>query len=119
MKSILALLLMCRVAAADPLDEFAMGSRLGGMAGAGTAAGVGAEAVHLNPAGVAYATHPEVMLGYGYGMMRLALDGRDDQEPRGHPHTRCRGAAHGANHVARRDRHEVEHGFVLQPERVR
>jgi hypothetical protein len=76
-RALVIVALLGGTAHADPLDEFAMGSRLGGMAGAGTAAGVGAEAVHLNPAGVAYATHPEVMLGYGYGMMRLALDGRD------------------------------------------
>lgn len=68
---------MTRVAAADPLDEFGTGSRIAGMGGAGSATGAGAEAVHLNPAGVSRAEYPEVLLGYGYGAMRLGLDGHD------------------------------------------
>lgn len=66
-------------AAADALDEFGFGARSAGMAGAFAAVGTGAEATHTNPAGVALAEHPEVMVGYGYGTLNLELSGRDAQ----------------------------------------
>jgi hypothetical protein len=64
------------VAGADPLDQFGFGSAAAGVAGARTATATGPEAAHHNPAGVALADEPAVMLGWGYGAMRLRLDGR-------------------------------------------
>ncbi len=63
-------------AVADPLDQFGFGSAAGGAAGARTATATGAEAAHHNPAGIALAVEPAVMVGWGYGAMRLQLDGR-------------------------------------------
>jgi len=62
---------------ADALDMFGFGARSTGMAGATTAAAVGVEAVHANPAGVALGPFATVMIGYGYGSMQLDINGRD------------------------------------------
>ena len=63
-------------AAADPLDQFGFGSAAAGAGGARTATATGPEAAHHNPAGVALGEDPAVMIGWGYGAMRLELDGR-------------------------------------------
>ncbi len=75
----LLVLATASVATADPLDEFGFGARSAALAGAYTASGKGADAAHHNPAGLALADNAEVMLGYGYGNMRLRLSGRDAQ----------------------------------------
>jgi hypothetical protein len=64
-------------ASADPLDEFGFGPRAAATAGATSATAIGADAAHVNPAGVALAPHPAVLLGYGYGAMQLDINGRD------------------------------------------
>ena len=61
---------------ADPLDQFGFGGAAAGTAGARTATAVGPEAAHHNPAGIALADEPAVMIGWGYGAMSLKLDGR-------------------------------------------
>ncbi len=66
-------------ASADPLDELGFGAAATGMANARTALAVGAEAIHLDPAGVALATRPELLIGWQYSHDRLALDGEDAQ----------------------------------------
>ena len=63
-------------AAADPLDQFGFGGAAAGTAGARTATASGPEAAHHNPAGIALGDEPAVMIGWGYGAMRLELDGR-------------------------------------------
>ncbi len=78
-----ALLVACAVAvlagpaAADPPDEFGHSARAAGMAGAYAASAAGADAPHHNPAGVALAEHPSVLLGYSFGAMQLDLNGDD------------------------------------------
>jgi long-chain fatty acid transport protein len=74
---VLLLLLAARPAAADPLDEFGLGATAAGTAGARTASAHGAEAAHHNPAGIALEEDPTVLLAYGYGAMRLGINGRD------------------------------------------
>ncbi len=64
-------------AQADPFDEFGMGARSAGMAGAYAAEARGADAAHHNPAAVALAEHPSVLLGYGFGTMQLDINGAD------------------------------------------
>ena len=64
-------------AAADPLDELGFGAAATGMANARTAVAIGAEAIHLDPAGVALATRPELLIGWQYSHDRLTLDGND------------------------------------------
>jgi hypothetical protein len=64
-------------AAADPLDELGFGAAATGMANARTAVATGAEAIHLDPAGVALATRPELLIGWQYAHDRLAIDGTD------------------------------------------
>lgn len=64
-------------ALADPLDEFGAGSRAAGMAGSYVASAEGADAAHHNPAGIALAANPSLLLGYGYGAMQLSINGRD------------------------------------------
>jgi hypothetical protein len=64
-------------ASADPLDEFGAGSRAAGMGGSYVASAEGADAAHHNPAGLALATNPSLLLGYGYGAMQLSINGRD------------------------------------------
>ena len=61
-------------AGADPLDETGLGAAATGMAGARTAAAVGAEAAHVNPAGIALAMRPEVLIGWQYALAHLSLD---------------------------------------------
>ncbi len=77
MKSLAAVVLLARVAAADPLDETAHGAAATGMANARTAVATGAEAAHDDPAGVALAPGPELVLGYQYTLHHLELDGHD------------------------------------------
>jgi hypothetical protein len=76
-RALACLALSASTAAADPLDEFGFGGRAAATGGARTAAAEGAEAAHHNPAGVALALHPEMLIGWGYGMMRLSIDGRN------------------------------------------
>lgn len=73
----LALSLAHGPAAADPLDEFGLGARAAGLAGAGVVTATGVDAAHDNPAGLARAENPALLLGYGYGLMSLSLSGRD------------------------------------------
>ena len=73
----LVLLLIARTAAADPLDELGFGAAAAGMATARTAIATGAEAVHLDPAGVARIDEPEVLIAYSYAWNHLAIDGHD------------------------------------------
>ena len=67
---------LANTAHADPLDEFGFGGAAAGTAGARVATATGPEAAHHNPAGVALGAEPSVMIGWGYGAMRLELDGR-------------------------------------------
>ncbi|MBE7452899.1 MAG: outer membrane protein transport protein [Kofleriaceae bacterium] len=66
-----------RPAAADPLDEFGFGSAAAATAGARTATATGPEAAHHNPGGVALGDGPALLVGWGYGAMRLRINGRD------------------------------------------
>ncbi len=77
MRSLVLLLALGGVAAADPLDETGAGAAGTAMAGARTAVATGAEAAHVNPAGVARVGSPEVLAGWQYGLAHLAIDGRD------------------------------------------
>ena len=76
MKSLL-LLLVAGTAAADPLDELGEGAASTAMATARTAIATGVEAIHTNPAGVARADGPEVLIGYGDAWNHLQLNGHD------------------------------------------
>jgi hypothetical protein len=69
--------LLPQPALADPLDSFGFGARAGGMAGALTADASGEAAAAYNPAGVARSSDVEAAVGYGYGITRLTIDGRD------------------------------------------
>jgi long-subunit fatty acid transport protein len=71
---------LARTAAADPLDEIGMGAAGAGMANARTAVATGAEATHLDPAGVARASGPELLLGYQYTIDHLSIDEHDAHE---------------------------------------
>mgnify|MGYP001568713334 CR=1 FL=1 len=73
----IALVTTAHRVAADPLDEFGLGTAAAATAGARAASAHGAEAAHHNPAGVALDAEPSVLLGYGYGAMRLDINGRD------------------------------------------
>ena len=64
-------------AAADPLDTLGLGAAAGGVSGAVTATATGAAATHHQPATVALAAHPEVIIGWSAGWLGLELDGRD------------------------------------------
>jgi long-chain fatty acid transport protein len=81
----LALSLLATSAAADPLDDFGFGGRAAATAGARTATASGPEAAHHNPAGIARGEHAAAMLGWGYGAMRLDINGHDAEllDPRG------------------------------------
>ena len=68
---------LATAAHADPLDELGFGARSTGVAGAATADLAGAEAAHANPAALARATEPEVLVGWQYSNARYAIDGRD------------------------------------------
>ncbi len=70
-------LALTATAQADPLEDFGFGAAAAATAGARLATATGAEAAHHNPAGVALEQHPAVMIGWGYGLMQLELDGRD------------------------------------------
>ncbi len=72
-----AVVVAAGTAAADPLDEFGFGAAAAATAGARTATATGPEAAHHNPAGVALGIHPAVLVGWGYGAMRLSINGRD------------------------------------------
>ena len=73
----LAVLAVPAAAHAESFDSFGFGARSSAMAGAGAADTRGAAAAHTNPAGVASAKDPEVMLGWSFGHMALELSGRD------------------------------------------
>jgi hypothetical protein len=68
---------LVRTAAADPLDEVGIGAAATGMANARSALATGAEATHLDPAGVARAPGPELLLGYQYSIDHLSIDEHD------------------------------------------
>lgn len=74
---LLALVALAGTATADPLDEFGFGPRAAATAGSSSVTAFGADAAHVNPAGVALAPHPAVLIGYSYGAMRLDINGRD------------------------------------------
>jgi long-subunit fatty acid transport protein len=76
-RPLVVLILLCGHAAADPLDELGFGAAATGMGNARTALAVGAEAIHLDPAGVALAQRPELLVGWQYAHDRLSLDGND------------------------------------------
>lgn len=76
----LALALLCatgHLARADAFDRFGFGARAEALGGAMTAEASGVEAVFYNPAGVPRTEHVQALLGYGYGLTRLRLDGHD------------------------------------------
>ena len=75
MRALLALVALAHAAAADPLDEAGLGGAAGGMANARSAIATGGEAAHANPAGVALAPGPELVIGYQYALHHLELDG--------------------------------------------
>ncbi|HTJ41297.1 MAG TPA: outer membrane protein transport protein [Kofleriaceae bacterium] len=77
MRSLVVLVLMSATAHADPLDLFGFGAEAAGQAGARTASATGAEAAHYDPAAVALAERPTVLVGWGAAAMRLSIDGRD------------------------------------------
>ena len=62
-------------AMADPLDETGTGAAGAAMAGARTAVATGAEAAHVNPAGMTRVDRPEVLVGWQYDVEHLELDG--------------------------------------------
>lgn len=64
-------------AGADPLDDIGLGAAATAMANARAALATGAEAAHVNPAGIARISRPEVLAGWHYSHQRLELDGRD------------------------------------------
>ena len=71
------LVLVAGTAAADPLDEVGLGAASAGMAESRAALATGAEATHVDPAGVARADHPEVLVGWQDTIANLELDGHD------------------------------------------
>jgi hypothetical protein len=68
---------LAATAAADPLDEVGFGAASAGMEGSRRAIETGAAAVHDNPAGVARAVRPEVLLGWQYSINHLSIDDHD------------------------------------------
>jgi hypothetical protein len=73
-----ATLVACATAAhADPLDEIGFGAAASAMAGSRGAMATGAEAAHVNPAGIARIARAEVLAGWQYSHQRLELDGHD------------------------------------------
>ncbi len=75
--AIAVLVFASRVAAADPLDEVGFGAAAAGMANARGGLAAGAEAIHGDPAGLAEADRPQLLIGYQYAHDRLAIDGED------------------------------------------
>lgn len=74
---VMVMMVLARAASADPLDDAGTGAAGTGMASARTALAVGAEAAHVNPAGLARVDGPEVLVGWQFTDTRLRLDGRD------------------------------------------
>ena len=71
-------LLACATPAhADPLDDLGFGASATAMANSRMATATGAEAAHTNPAGVANAARPELLLGWQFANERLELDDHD------------------------------------------
>ncbi len=62
---------------ADPLDELGFGAAETGVASSDAATVAGVAAAHANPAGLARAVEPEVMIGYQYSLEHLQIDGHD------------------------------------------
>ena len=77
MRAIFVIALLAGTAAADPLDAVGFGAAAAGMAESRTAMAVGAEAAHVDPAGVARGDRPEVLVGWQYSLDHLELDGHD------------------------------------------
>jgi hypothetical protein len=77
MRCALLLVLASANAAADPLDETGFGAAASGMGNARGALAVGAEAIHVDPSGVALADRPELLIGWQYAHDRLELNGDD------------------------------------------
>jgi long-subunit fatty acid transport protein len=75
-KALVATVLLARTAAADPLDDLGFGAAATGTANSRAAAATGADAAHVDPAGVALADRPEVLIGYQYAHEGLQIDGR-------------------------------------------
>ncbi|HEY4240066.1 MAG TPA: hypothetical protein VGM88_09635 [Kofleriaceae bacterium] len=75
---ILAMLVgLAGTAAADPLDEVGLGAADAGMGGARMPFAIGADAAHADPAAVAIAARPEILVGWQDTAMQLSLDGHD------------------------------------------
>lgn len=70
----IAIALLGSEAVADPIDDLGFGAASLGQAGARTATATGAEAAHYNPAGLALGTRPQLLVGWGWGAMRLRID---------------------------------------------
>ena len=85
MKKALVLLLLARTAAADPLDVFGFDARAKAMANAATATATNASAAFYNPAAGAFATDPQLQIGYSAAAMLLRINDRDAEvsSPRG------------------------------------
>jgi long-subunit fatty acid transport protein len=71
--------IMCSSAAAhaDPLDEIGFGAAASAMANSRAAMATGAEAAHVNPAGIARIARPELLVGWQYSHERLSINGHD------------------------------------------
>jgi hypothetical protein len=63
--------------ASPPLQELGFGPRATALAGAVVASSDGLDGPIYNPAAVALADGPKLLLGYGYAAMSLRIDGRD------------------------------------------
>src|SRR5688572_19396580 len=74
---IAALLAVAGPASAEPLDELGFGAAATATANTRAAIAVGAEAVHVDPAGVALAARPEVLVGYQTSRAQLEINDRD------------------------------------------
>jgi len=68
---------LCATAHANPLDDIGLGAAASAMANSRGALATGAEAAHINPAGIARIARPEVLVGWQYSHQRLELDGHD------------------------------------------
>jgi hypothetical protein len=62
---------------ADPLDEIGLGAAASGTANSLAALATGAEAIHNNPAGIARANRPELLVGWQYAHNALELNNHD------------------------------------------
>lgn len=59
---------------ADPVEEFGLGSRAAGMAGAYTSSSIGIDSVGTNPGGLALDPNPSIFFGYGFGYVNATIN---------------------------------------------